>query len=230
MTNRIFEEQYGKKQSANYQKPSLWIRFLQNYSIHRLEAVSGILPKGKLSVLEIGCGDGTFLYENRKKWKSVVGVDIVPSLLQKARQRQYGCPVRFIEKDFGNDPLPFADKTFDVCVSIATLQYVYDIDLLFAEVNRVLKKGGMWIFEIPNIAVFWRRYEFLFGRLPQTSHYTNAWDAGVIHYFTYGDVKKFCGKKGFVVESVKTAGILSAIRSSWPDMLGADLIFTCRKK
>lgn len=230
MDNRIFEQQYGEKKTAYYSKPFGWIQFIQNHSTNRIQAVSQLLPDKKMRVLEIGCGDGTFLFQNREKWKKIVGVDIVRAQLRKARSRSYGCPSKFIQADYGRGNMPFESNSFNICISISTLQYLYDLDLLFENVYRVLTRNGLWIFEVPNIAFFWRRIEFLFGRLPKTSHYKNAWDAGVIHYFTHHDLQEFCLRKGFIVESVQSSGIMHSIRSLWPDMLGSDFIFVCRKK
>lgn len=229
MENRIFKEQYGVRRKAFYRQPPFWIHLLQNYSKNRLQVVSDLLPDQKMRVLELGCGDGKFLFMNKRRWNTIIGVDVVRDRLQKAKERMYGCPSRFILRDYGREKMPFNSSSFDVCISIATLQYVYDLDLLFEEIRRVLREGGLWIFEVPNVAVCWRRLEFLRGRLPKTSNFENAWDAGVIHYFTYRDLMEFCVRKKFIVESVRTSGIMSSIRSLWPDMLAPDFIFVCKK-
>lgn len=52
------------------------------------------------------------------------------------------------------EPLPIADDTFDVCLSMNTLEHVYDPKFLINEIYRTLKPGGVvhisvpWIFRI----------------------------------------------------------------------------------
>ena len=204
-------------------------KLLKHWEKHRLDKVAEQIEGDNLKVLEIGCRDGQFLYENRHKWQNVIGVDIASECLRQAKKRKYDMPTKFIRADYGRKKIPYNSFYFDLIVSIATLQYVYDLDLLFDEVYRVLKKGGRFIFEVPNIAVFWRRIQFLFGRLPATSQVTEGWDAGVIHYFTYYDLYHFLRKKGFKIEKVSCSGIFDKLREKWVDLLGADLIFVCQK-
>lgn len=225
----IFNQQYGKRKSAFYREPPRWITALQIFSRNRLEVVSDLLPANRTHILEIGCGNGVFLYENRARWKSVTGVDVVSTQLQKAKSRTYGCKSKFMLEDYGRKSMSFRAGFFDISISIATLQYIYDLDLLFEGIHKVLRKGGLWIFEVPNIAVFWRRIEFLSGSMPRTSHFTNGWDAGVIHYFTVERMKQFCEEKGFRVKKITCSGILSNIRRHWASALGADMIFVCEK-
>ena len=212
-----------------YRKLSFIYRWLKPFEKHRLAKVAELIGENNLNVLEIGCRDGQFLYENKHRWKSIVGVDIEPKYLEEARKRDYGRSAKFIGDDYGRKKIPFRSSTFDLVVAIATLQYVYDLDLLFCEVFRVLKKGGRFIFEVPNVAVFWRRIQFLFGRLPPSSQIAYGWDAGVIHYFTYYDLCQFAENKGFEIEEVSCSGIFDSWRERWVSFLGADLIFICRK-
>ncbi len=187
-------------------------RILKQFEKNRLKKVEEIIFGSGLTVLEIGCSDGRFLYENKNKWSNITGVDIDADKLEKARKQVFGIPAKFLNVDFGKTPMSFRDSSIDLVVSIATLQYIHDLDLLFNEVFRVLKNGGHFIFEVPNIAVFWRRMQFLWGRLPRTSTIRKGWDADIIHYFTCHDLKKFVTGKGFVVKRVSCSGILDSLR------------------
>lgn len=213
----------------SYTNLPLIYRILRPLEKNRLQKVAELISSSNLSVLEIGCSDGKFLYENKFRWSNIVGIDRDENRLQKAKEREYEIPSKFINKDFGRLKMPFKDASFDLVVSIATLQYIYDLDLLFGEVYRVLKRGGCFIFEVPNMAVFWRRWRFLWGRLPRTSTKNYGWDADVIHYFTCGDLQKFVSNKGFVVERVSCSGIMDGLRQLWVSFLGADIIFVCKK-
>lgn len=64
-----------------------------------------------------------------------------------------------------NDRLPFADGSFDACVSNYVLEHVADPTAHFAEAARVLRPGGVYLFRAPN------RYHYvsLVSRL--TSHW-----------------------------------------------------------
>lgn len=207
-----------------------WIyKMLKPLEKYRLDKVAELIPENNLSVLEIGCADGKFLYENRDKWKSIIGVDIDLLSLKKAKKRKYNVPAKFYYTDYGRKLMPYKSCYFDLVVSIATLQYVYDLDLLFGEIHRVLKNGGIFIFEVPNAAVFWRRIQFLLGRLPRTSQVIIGWDAEIIHYFTYYDLSHFVEEKKFRIEKVSCSGIFGNWREKCVSLLGADLIFVCSK-
>ena len=208
---------------------ALIYRILKPFEKNRLKKVEEVISGSGLAVLEIGCSDGRFLYENKNKWRNITGVDIDEDKLEKARKQEFGIPAKFLNVDFGKKPMPFRDSSIDLVVSIATLQYIYDLDLLFNEIFRVLKKGGHFIFEVPNIAVFWRRIQFLWGIFPRTSTIRKGWDADIIHYFTFHDLEIFVSGKGFVIEKVSCSGILDGLRQYWVSFLGADLIFICRK-
>ena len=204
-------------------------RLLKSFEKHRIDKVSEMIDGTNLNILEIGCSDGKFLYDNRHKWQSITGVDIRNDLLKKARQKKYGVKAEFYTDDFGRNSMPYKTNHFDLVISIATIQYIFSLDLLFDEIRRVLKNNGLFIFEIPNVAVFWRRLQFLFGHFPNTSYESSDWESGVVHYFTRDNLTRILTKKGFVIEKVSCSGILASIREKWASFLGADLIFVCRK-
>ncbi len=94
-------------------------------------------------VLEVGCGTGV-LTRALARWPNVgevVGVDVAPSLLTKARKLAVDLPnVAFWEAD--GRALPFEDASFDVVVFDSTLTHVPDPELAFGEAFRVLRPQG----------------------------------------------------------------------------------------
>jgi SAM-dependent methyltransferase len=94
-------------------------------------------------VLEVGCGTGvlTRVLAGLAEVEAVVGVDLAPSLLDKARELAADLPsVRFEEADARS--LPFADESFDVAVFDSTLSHVPEPTRAFAEAFRVLRPSG----------------------------------------------------------------------------------------
>jgi SAM-dependent methyltransferase len=94
-------------------------------------------------VLEVGCGTGvlTRLLGTWPDVATVVGVDIAPTLLERARELAAHLPnVTFQQADA--QELPFADDCFDVVIFDSTLSHVPRPDRALAEALRVLRPGG----------------------------------------------------------------------------------------
>src|SRR3954447_15220829 len=69
-------------------------------------------------VLDVACGPGnTAMAAARRSWEKVVGLDYVPGLLARARERAEGerLDISYVEGDAEN--LSFDDASFDVVVS-----------------------------------------------------------------------------------------------------------------
>jgi SAM-dependent methyltransferase len=99
-------------------------------------------------ILDIGCGSGgiTLHMVERHGAGHATGFDVELPVIQAARLRaaKRGLSARatFVQAPPG--PLPFADQTFDTVFSKDALLHVPDKDVLFAEVFRVLKPGGVF--------------------------------------------------------------------------------------
>jgi ubiquinone/menaquinone biosynthesis C-methylase UbiE len=106
--------------------------------------LAGIGFPADARVLEVGCGTGV-LTRRLARWPnvdSVVGVDVAPSLLDRARVLCAALPnVAFQDGDA--TALPFADATFDVVVLDSTLSHVPDAERAVAEAARVLRPNGV---------------------------------------------------------------------------------------
>lgn len=100
----------------------------------------------KKEVLEVACGPGLGLGYLSKRAKKVVGGDISKENIKCARQH-YGNKVELLLMDAHK--LPFKNESFDL---VATMEVIYYLQFgkFLEECYRVLKKGGMFIFCLPN--------------------------------------------------------------------------------
>jgi SAM-dependent methyltransferase len=100
-----------------------------------------ILPGER--ILDVACGSGNgALAAARRSWGNAVGVDFVPALLERGRERAATerLDVEFVEGDAAE--LPFEDGEFDVVISIFGAMFAPDQEKTAAELLRVCKPGG----------------------------------------------------------------------------------------
>jgi len=95
------------------------------------------------AVLDLGCGRTGGLERFWRRARVAVGLD--PDLQSLAGRRE-GMPVL----QGGGDHLPFADSSLDMVVSVWVLEHLATPERVFAEVARVLKPAGHFIFLTPN--------------------------------------------------------------------------------
>ena len=94
-------------------------------------------------VLDVACGSGNAaLAAARRSWGNVVGVDFVPALLERGRERAAAerLDVEFVEGDAAE--LPFGEAEFDVVTSVFGAMFAPDQEKTAAELLRVCKPGG----------------------------------------------------------------------------------------
>src|SRR6266550_9000784 len=98
-----------------------------------------VAPTGDELALDSGTGAGTLALAVALLVREVVGVDIVPELLERARK---GAPanVTFVEGDATN--LPFETGSFDLACTRRTLHHIAHPESAIAELARVTKPGG----------------------------------------------------------------------------------------
>jgi arsenite methyltransferase len=103
-----------------------------------------ILPGER--VVDVGCGAGIDSLIVAKKVGPegrVIGVDMTPSMLEKARQAAEEAGIRHAEFREGYaEFLPVEDGWADVVISNGVLNLMPDKDAALQEMSRVLKPGG----------------------------------------------------------------------------------------
>ncbi|CAO3460058.1 hypothetical protein [Azospirillum argentinense] len=103
-------------------------------------------------VLEVGCGNGLYMRVLSGLCREIVGVDITDSLLSTAQSAFQDRAIDNCLLAKGSaTALPFGPDQFDLVYSFSTLVMVPDIEAAAAEMTRVLRPGGVGIFDIMNI-------------------------------------------------------------------------------
>jgi SAM-dependent methyltransferase len=93
-------------------------------------------------VLDVACGNGNAALAAAHRFCRVVGLDYVPGLLLRARERAAAerLAIDFVEGDA--EQLPFPAASFDAAVSTFGVMFAPDQERAARELTRVVKPGG----------------------------------------------------------------------------------------
>jgi SAM-dependent methyltransferase len=111
------------------------------------------LPNPDAVVLEIGCGIGRVMEHLAGLYGEVHGIDISSEMVNEGRRRLGHLPNVHFHKGNGYDLEPFADESFGLVLSGFAFQHMpktvaYNY---FLETRRVLRPGGLFAFQVPNL-------------------------------------------------------------------------------
>ena len=105
------------------------------------QVVAFVAPSGDERALDSGTGTGALAFALAPHVREVVGVDVVPELLEEARKRAGDVlNVAFAEGDA--TALPFGYGEFDLAGSLRTLHHLARPELALAELTRVTRSRG----------------------------------------------------------------------------------------
>jgi predicted TPR repeat methyltransferase len=108
-------------------------------------------PDGSLSVADLGCGTG-LCAEVLRPWAArLVGVDLAPGMLERARRRQLYDEL--VEADIV-DFLVSRPDGFDLLVAADTLIYFGDLAPVMAAAAAALRPGGRFVFTVEEAIGF----------------------------------------------------------------------------
>lgn len=124
------------------------------------------LPQNnEISILDVGCGNGSLLNELSSKVKKGIGVDVSNSIIEKAKNRNLNnsnIEFRLLEGPL----LPIENQSVDLVISLLSFRYL-DWDPIMNEIKRVLKPGGkVLIVDMVTVPVKWNEIHlFLYDKL-----------------------------------------------------------------
>lgn len=120
-----------------YHTPALIAEIVQNHTPAEFKT---------LSILDLGCGTGLFGEEIKRIKKQLVGVDLSPRIIDKARERS------IYDQLIVGDLLEYLSGTqasqFDLVAATDVFNYVGNLLPVFEQVSRVLVPGGGFTFSI----------------------------------------------------------------------------------
>lgn len=107
-------------------------------------AIKLLKPQQKAAYLDIACGEGSFAHMIAKLGGDVTGFDISSSLIKAAESKR----IRNAQFRVGNAKefaRYFAPASFDGASCILAIQNIDDMDAVFRDACRVLKKGAPFV-------------------------------------------------------------------------------------
>ncbi|PWR03610.1 3-demethylubiquinone-9 3-O-methyltransferase [Meridianimarinicoccus roseus] len=127
-----------------------WVRTLKNMVPGRLSWFDKFADWEGRKVLDLGCAGGFMAEALAQRGAEVTGIDPSTGAIGAARAHaaQAGLAVKY---DVGQgEALPYDDGTFDRVVCVDVLEHVGDLGAVLDEVRRVLRPGGLFLFDTIN--------------------------------------------------------------------------------
>jgi 2-polyprenyl-6-hydroxyphenyl methylase/3-demethylubiquinone-9 3-methyltransferase len=109
---------------------------------------------GKITLLDVGCGGGLLAEEFAVRGYTVTGIDPSESSLQTAREHAESNNLQIDYIKGTGERLPFKSGSFDVVLCCDVLEHVQDLPKVISEVSRVLKTGGLFMYDTFNPTAF----------------------------------------------------------------------------
>ena len=150
------------------------------------------VPKNS-RVLDLGCADGKIGHFMEKYFAcEVTGVEMNPSLAQKAARRL----TKIIIGDLENPQLQakiLEQGKFDVIFASAILEHLKHPQIALKQITKSLKKDGIIIISLPNIAFWAIRFDLLKGNFNYTK--SGIMDKTHLKFFTVKTALRFLEKE-----------------------------------
>jgi SAM-dependent methyltransferase len=170
--------------TPKYTSKNRAIRWLTQRWVTNLERLFDQAAQGRdvaaERALEVGCGEGVISAKLRRRWGTVLGLDL-PDAGLRAQWRERAGP-HFAHADAHR--LPFPDKQFDVLVSVEVLEHLTDPVRALREMVRVTRRD--LILSVPREPIFracnlaGARYVSTLGNTPG---HLNHWSASAFERF-----------------------------------------------
>ncbi len=155
------------------------MRALHEVNPVRLEYFLGVLGDvAGRRVLDLGCGGGLMTEAYARAGAHAVGIDISRPSLGAARRHALSESIassRYLAARA--EALPFPDACFDAVCSADSLEHVDDLFAVLAEAERVLRPGGLFVFDTVNrtwmskLIMIWAAQTLLRFAPPRTHSY-----------------------------------------------------------
>ena len=181
--------------------------------LHHLLRLVDFNAWGGRAVLDVGCGAGVEVVRFARGGARVVGLDLADSAAALTRQNltQQGLNAGVISADA--EALPFPDNTFDFVYAHGVIQYASDDRRVVAECHRVLRPGGVVMFQVYN-RVSWLHLLSKVMKVPLEHE-----DAPVLRRYSIGELRELCKAFSSVAVVPERFPVKSRLHKGWKGTL-----------
>ncbi len=127
-----------------------WLRALQNLVPARLAFFDRVAAWQGRTVLDLGCGGGFMAEALTARGAHVIGADVSLGSITIAGRHaaSQGLAIRYLAAS--GEQLPLPDQSVDCVVCVDVLEHVRSVDRVLDEIHRVLRPGGLFLFDTIN--------------------------------------------------------------------------------
>ncbi|MBT6049523.1 MAG: class I SAM-dependent methyltransferase [Candidatus Scalindua sp.] len=142
----------------------------------RYKKMIDIIPADKSHnrVMDLGCGEGTFLPTLDQYFNEAYGLDINTKVAEEIVRYFDLKNIQLMEKDILANGLHY--NSFDIIFAASCLEHFKDQKKLLQELNRLLKKGGLLVFSSPTESLFYELGRKVFGYVKPSDHYFSVFE------------------------------------------------------
>lgn len=115
------------------------------------ELAPGVPIRATDTVVDVGCGDGSFVHFCARQGAEVIFIDRDEARLARTTRKIETSPARAhrgIHSDC--DPIPLADDSADLVICTEVLEHVPDPVVFLAELVRIARPGGRVLVTVPD--------------------------------------------------------------------------------
>lgn len=115
------------------------------------ELLEGFPIRGEDHVLDVGCGDGTYIDFCARLGAEVTFIDVDAETVRRVESRLQNSPARAVHHFVSDaNPLPLADACMDKIISTEVIEHVDDPSQFLRELVRVGKPGALYLLAVPD--------------------------------------------------------------------------------
>ncbi len=202
--------------------------FKRIYDLNRrrdLDVISELIAPGE-RVLDLGCGDGTFLRQLQERGIRVQGVELDAD--QIARCIANGVPV--VQSDL-NGELEFADDdSYDWVLLSQTLQEMRHPDRLLKRIVDIGRKAAVSVINFGHWSC--RLQVFFQGRMPRNAQMPYHWyDTPNIHFSTIRDFRELCEALNIeILQETPLPARFPRLTEMFPNLFAIGGVFVLKKR
>ena len=145
------------------------------------------------NILDIGCGDGYFLLEAKKRNWNVFGTEFTDNAVEICRSKEIAIHQGIL------DPANYKGSLFDVITSFEVIEHINNPRQEIRNISSLLREGGVFYFTTPNFNSMSR---IILGTSWNVIEYPEH-----LSYYTPGTINYLLSQFGFKKIFLTTTGI-----------------------